>query len=120
MNKVSLPEWVHEKIEKLYAEGYPKLEIAKKAYVHRHGESGYSLYLWASQNQERFLTAIINGYTVEKPEHDRLRKHYNILLGMLNTASVTSKEEQEVRARIDELTLTLDILGITVEGVERI
>jgi len=120
MDKVSLPVHIHEKIEKLYAEGYPKLEIAKKAYVHKHGESGYELYLWASKNQERFLTAIINGYTVEKPEHDRVRRHYNILLGMLRNASVTSKEEQEIRARIDQLTLTLDILGITIEGVERL
>jgi hypothetical protein len=127
IEKVTLSKEAHADIEQARADGHSNYSIFINTYE-SDANSGYftliRYYFEDTYGEEKgyeiLMQALVNGYEVQKDPHDKVRANYNQLLGRLRAPSITTREEEEVRARIDELTLTLEILGINIEGVDRI
>lgn len=111
--KVKLPRGVAEEIEHMRSAGYSDAVIFLKA------DSEYSLlqktYEWAFssvfeiENKNILMSALVNGYEVEKSPEDKVREYYDKFSEPDVGRFVES--EQYVIAK------TLNLLGITIEGI---
>ncbi|EGI2114740.1 hypothetical protein FH832_002802 [Listeria monocytogenes] len=125
--KITIPKEIHSDIEQARAGGHSNYHIFINTYE-SDANSGYftliRYYFEDTYGEEKgyevLMNVLVNGYEVKQDPHEKIKANYNQLLGRLRAPSVTTREDQEIRARIDEMTLTLEILGINIEGVDRV
>lgn len=126
--KVTLPREVAEAIEKLRNSGWPedilmdrteffvgtpdvdiKLEVGID-------HSGYAIAKFLtedySKNMPIYMSALVNGFEIEKSPEDMVRDYYQ------NYRELLSKYEKDYDLGVlNGITVTLNLLGITIEGI---
>jgi hypothetical protein len=117
MNTIYLPKEVHVGIEELVSLGQTKMDIAKKAFTYTYGTPGRIVNEFASEHQELFLKAILNGYEVEKTPEDNLRDYYNALRKINNNKEIPPSQRIDAACEQKGIEMTLKLLDIKIEGV---
>lgn len=116
MSKVTVPVEVARAITLMRREGATNYEIIHRANGALLTEPDVVLRRWAfgeqaPANPDMLMSALINGYEVEKTPEERLREYYEWLRkNTLHSGSVYSYKANAIGE-------TLDILGITNEGI---
>lgn len=128
-DKVVLPKEVADAIERLRDIGITPFGIANR--LDRRsplGETGLAEYLkvvsdWKNENgwdrANVIMSALVNGYTIEKSPEEKVREYYNELINR-STRSLALHDNE--LSRVQEfgaiaVKCTLNLLGITIEGV---
>lgn len=118
MTKVTLPRKVAEALEEL--RNYPGvtdehiLTRALRGHFDDLGRFGcLSEFVRQRGGLITLASAIINGYEVEKTPHDKVREHYEKLVG----ASGSGEYREQYLAAIDTVKIVLDLLGVTIDGI---
>lgn len=108
--KITLPRDVSESIERLRSKGHTDAHIVHDI---ERGISSEVLneYFYDKASPDDLMRALVIGYEVERTSEERLRDYYDFLVkapyGSLNNSYQKAMVVKE----------TLDILGITVEGI---
>jgi hypothetical protein len=121
MDKVKVTKEVAEAIETLRTQGCSSCAILLKAEGALTSEPDLTLNKWAfgfeGGTPDFLMTALVNGYEVEKTPEDEVREYYDGLNFDPLACEICPKER---RVRIEKrlsIRLTLNKLGITIEGV---
>jgi pyridoxal/pyridoxine/pyridoxamine kinase len=110
-NKVTLPREVVESLEKYKSKGESALEIIRIA----NGDRG----IWCPELMKfiekengvgDLLSALVNGYNVEKSPEDRVRDYYGRIKDVSNGDDIYDAQAYAIET-------TLELLGIKIEGV---
>jgi len=113
MNKITVPVEVARAISLMRKEGATNYEIIHRANGALLTEPDVVLRRWAFGEQaegspDMLMSALINGYEVEKTPEERLREYYEEF----------SRLPDDYEAGVLEgVYKTLEILGITIEGI---
>lgn len=120
LTKVTLPKEVAEGI-KYYrdkgASNYNILHLAEGAII---SEPDLTLKKWAFEgtgSPDLLMKALVNGYEVERTPHDELREYYKELLDEYRNNPTFTEGFQVYLGKLVTLKRTIDILGITVDGI---
>lgn len=114
--KVHLPRDVAEAISNLQ-QRRANYEIVRSVFGGYAGDdpNENKIFRWARVNDERFtelLSALVNGYEVEKSPEDKVREYYDDIRALSE-----KYEEPYDKGTVDGIKFTLDALGITIEGI---
>lgn len=117
-SKVVIPKDVAEAIEKL-RQGASDGEIEGAAVdgvvITGLWDECEAVWKYAKESEDTLLQAVVNGYEIEATPEDRLREYYQ---GQLSANVLATATEYHVYiGKRSGVRKTLDILGITVEGV---
>src|SRR5690606_5663468 len=113
MSKVTVPAEVARAISLMRKEGATNYEIIHRANGALLTEPDVVLRRWAfgeqaPANPDMLMSALINGYEVEKTPEERLREYYEEFSGF--------PDDYEAGV-LEGVYKTLEILGITIEGI---
>lgn len=121
--KITLPSEVIEAIEELRTLEFTNAEILMCA-VNRtqpHTVTTYTIHEWASANKSHdiLMQALVNGYTVVKTPKELVRDYYDRCEeSRRHYFSAGNREASQFYAGQEiGVSITLDILGIKLEGV---
>lgn len=81
-----------------------------------------TIFDWLSRNDDnydKYFTAVIHGYTIEKSPEEKVREYYMILGKWANEHHADADHESEMMciSEMSGVAKTLNLLGITIEGV---
>lgn len=125
VTKPTIPREVAEAIEELRIQFADDIILRWAASGHYDGEAfsvlsnyAHSLVVIDGESTQEgglitLASAIINGYEVEKTPHDKVREHYENLVG----ASGSGEYREQYLAAIDTVKIVLDLLGVTIDGI---
>lgn len=107
--KITLPRGVSESIERLRSKGYTDAHIVHDI---ERGISSEVLneYFYDKASPDDLMRALVIGYEVERTPEERLRDYYEYLQRIKSDSIYDDLRAEAVEE-------TLDILGITVEGI---
>ncbi len=113
--KVTLPREVADAIEEMRGKGTSNFGVLRRAYGAISIEPDLTLKKWAFDGEgdgtpDELMRALVNGYEVEKSPEDRVREYYKACEPITHTNYTNV-------GRRDGIVTTLDLLGITIEGV---
>jgi hypothetical protein len=113
-NKVVLPKDVADGLKILREYLMDDVELLTLVYDGKeHGFSDFHLLLqkvrghFLTKNQTEIMSALVNGYEVEKSTEEKVREYYESVYGQGDYGGIT-------REAIEN---TLDLLSITISGV---
>ena len=117
---ITVPVEVARAISLMRKEGATNYEIIHRANGALLTEPDVVLRRWAFEedapaNPDMLMSALINGYEVEKTPEERLRDYFDTQR-MKYLASVDG-ERTEYLSKYLAIKQTLEILGITIEGI---
>jgi hypothetical protein len=111
-NKVKIPKEIAAEIEKA-RENVPRVNadhyLLSLAFRYTHGNPGMTLFKFAQENYEDYVQAVVNGYTVDQTPEDKVREFYK--------DRRKSSEGSLYWEQANTVQITLDLLGIKIEGV---
>ncbi len=115
--KVTIPREVAEAIEKARRDGYNNRMIIHASNGDMVGPYTLDLarYTERSGNFDILMRALVNGYIVEKSPEEKLRSMYEDYVKDEISGDYDRKFTGE--AATNAIVNTLDILGITIEGI---
>lgn len=120
---VMVTKEVAEAIEELRGEGMSDFNIMR----HAHGAVVSPTYLtlkrWAFEDgggsPDLLMQALVNGYEVEKSPEEKVREYYDRCRDNARIADNNERYDQAeyLNSQAIGVSITLDILGIKIEGV---
>ena len=120
MSKVILPKSVAEAIETMRSKGVSNYGIIDNSSRYPTSRSEETVWRWAfgesrTGNPDLLMSALVNGYEIEKSPEEKLREYYEDHVKDEISGDYDRKftGEATTKAIVD----TLDILGITIEGI---
>jgi hypothetical protein len=115
---VVLPREVAEAIEGLREKGWNNAWLIQIPFKKElGGEKIGTIKKYAMGNLETYMTALINGYEIEKSPEEKVREYYESHMNQVELTEHLSYEEGYVDGVIDAVEETLNLLGIKIEGV---
>jgi hypothetical protein len=118
MNKVILPKEVSKALETIKYNGYNTRDILRMIHVDnivgRYDSDIATLKQYAVRDTDTLLTALVNGYEVEKSPEDKVREYYELAK---NCAEIYALKGHKFDAEQYAIKKTLDLLDIKIEGV---
>lgn len=124
IERVTLPREVADAIELMRDQGATNFGIMRRAHGATSSVPDLTIWRWAfygdgKGSSNKLMSALINGYEVEKTPEERVRRYYDRLYEQ-GKASIDRKEYKKAIEWGEKRTVvveTLDLLGITIEGV---
>lgn len=122
MNKVTLPKDVAQSITLLREQGWSNVRIAC-ALNDGHAIEGSSVgklrkFAYVDgDNEDVLLSALVNGYEIECTPEEKLREYYEGLVEVCNDTLNDNLTRDLAAYESAGVFKTLDILGITIEGI---
>jgi hypothetical protein len=123
-DKVKLPREVAEAIETLKRQGYTEYGIVTLAddnsdlcggeekLIHDYVNENFY------ENSVKLMSALVNGYEIEKSPEDKVREYYDSVLNRLYTEGLDDQERRYVlESEACGILRTLDLLDIKIPGV---
>jgi len=120
MNKVTLPKEVAEAIEGLRRLGKSNCDIISSVIGRIYGKNSKVVRDYAecsNDNFEDILSALVNGYEIERTPEEKLREYYEGLKSSEDSLEIAGYSGSQFRQGWQSVENTLDILGITIEGI---
>lgn len=131
--KVTLPRDVAEAIEKLREYGWEQanllnagefINIDRPTLAEIGGEHiGFPIAEWLSNdfhaNYPNYVSALVNGYTIEQSPEEKLREYYDNLVNRANEIIAEGRAVGAILPSAERVGIerTLDMLGIQIEGI---
>jgi hypothetical protein len=119
--KVTLPKLVSEAIEYYWAKGTSNASIVATAVTNGsmigHAKILVNFVLDSVGNSDILMSALVNGYEVELTPEDKLREYYGELYISASNEDPGTRAEYEAECKAEAVLRTLEILGITIAGV---
>ncbi|MEH7521748.1 DUF1642 domain-containing protein [Bacillus sp. JJ1503] len=119
MTKVTLPREVAEAIENMRERGRSNGAIIATAMTNGSGAGvGWTLATYVLEhegNSDKLMTALLNGYEIEKSPDEKVREYYDELSD--SNVSVYSENHHRNNRERAGIRKTLDLLGIQIEGI---
>ena len=117
--KVTLPREVAEAIEGLRRLGKDNRWIIEAANGITNGTYSMKIRAFAYKdggNFDKILTALVNGYEIEKSPEEKVREYYDATLESMAVSDTISEHHESYGITLG-IRKTLDLLGIQIEGV---
>ncbi|MDR4318734.1 Protein of uncharacterised function (DUF1642) [Niallia circulans] len=120
--KPTLPREVANAIESLRNEGRDNYSIIRiifgtpKSQLETDIQS-FAYEISGKKNVDLLMSALINGYEVEQSPEDKLREYYDKLSDEMNTLPAASHSWLIRHAERDGIHKAIQILGITIDGI---
>lgn len=126
MNKVTLPREVAEVLGAVKT-AYSLFNIIESLRYYGKGRKSMSdsrlekLHDWCGEDEttereDLIITALVNGYEVEKSPEDKLREYFDSN-NWIGEDELVPTERQRMLGRRQGVMKTLNILGIKIEGI---
>lgn len=114
--RVTLPREVAEAIEYFRKKGYSNSRIMNIALT--GGVGAEEITLVGFEDKDTLMSALVNGYEIEKSPEDKVREYYDSVLNRLYTEGLDDQERRSVlESEACGILRTLDLLEIKIPGV---
>lgn len=121
--KVMVTKEVAEAIEELRKDGISNFHIMRLAYEAVVNPTYLTIRHWSFNggggSPDLLIQALVNGYTVEKSPEEKVREYYDRCRNNATIADYNGRscQAEYLNAQSIGASITLDILGIKIEGV---
>jgi hypothetical protein len=116
--RVTLPREVAEAIEDLRNKGWRNTYLMRIPFTSSvSGTSSDIIRQYAVDNLETYMSALVNGYEIEKSPEDKVREYYEEMREVFKSTIDGSYDEEYLRGIMHGVVKTLNLLGIKVPGV---
>jgi hypothetical protein len=118
VTRVTLPREVAEAIGDLRNKGWRNTYLMRIPFTSSvSGTSSDIIRQYAVDNLETYMSALVNGYEIEKSPEDKVREYYEEIREVFKSTIDGSYDEEYLRGIMHGVVKTLNLLDIKIPGV---